>query len=138
MIREKIVITSTLAAAVVALAGCASSGSSPALQTLADQTFKASFQPGPGQDLSRLEQDQTQIDCAVSRATASDALAETIKAREIKTIVYPAGGKLMVKASKSSNTPTKKSTMPRRLTPARPCRASDTIRFCRLSRSPTW
>jgi len=95
MIRKKHVIASSLATAVVALVGCASSGTSQELQTLADQTFKASFLPGPGQDLSRLEQDQTQIDCSVSRATPSEALAETIKAREAKTIVYPEDGKLM-------------------------------------------
>jgi sulfur-oxidizing protein SoxX len=95
MIRKKIVIASTLVTAVVALVGCASSSSPQDLQTLADQAFKASFLPGKGQDLSRLEQDQTQKDCSVSRATPSEALAETIKAREAKTIVYPADGKLM-------------------------------------------
>jgi sulfur-oxidizing protein SoxX len=95
MIRKKIVIASTLATAVVALVGCASSGAPQDLETLADQAFKASFLPGKGQDLTRLEQDQTQKDCSASRATPSEALAETIKAREAKTIVYPAGGKLM-------------------------------------------
>jgi L-cysteine S-thiosulfotransferase len=95
MIRKKIVIAATLATAVVALVGCASSGAPQDLQALADQTFKASFLPGPGQDLSRLEQDQTQKDCSVSKATPSEALVETIKAREAKTIVYPADGKLM-------------------------------------------
>jgi L-cysteine S-thiosulfotransferase len=95
MIRKHIVIASTLAAAAVALVGCASSGTSQEQQTLADQTFKASFLPGPGQDLTRLEQDQTQIDCSVSKATPSDALAATIRAREVKTIVYPADGKLV-------------------------------------------
>ncbi len=95
MIRKKIVIASTLVTAIVALAGCASSGTPPDLQALADQTFKASFLPGPGQDLTRLEQDQTQIDCSVSKAAPSETMSETIKAREAKTIVYPADGKLM-------------------------------------------
>ena len=95
MIRKHIVIASTLATAVVALVGCASSGTSQNLQTLADQTFKASFLPGPGQDLTRLEQDQTQIDCSTSRANPSEALAKTISAREAKTIVYPEDGKLV-------------------------------------------
>lgn len=95
MIRKKIVIASTLVTALVVLVGCASSGAQQDLQTLANQTFKASFLPGPGQDLTRLEQDQTQIDCSVSKAAPSETLAEAIKAREAKTIVYPADGKLM-------------------------------------------
>lgn len=96
MIRKQIVIASTLAAAAaIALVGCASSGTSPEQQTLADQAFKASFLPGSGQDLTRLVQDQTQIDCSASKASPSEAMAGTIRAREVKTIVYPADGKLM-------------------------------------------
>ncbi|MDD5478098.1 sulfur oxidation c-type cytochrome SoxX [Rhodoferax sp.] len=95
MTQKNIVLLSALAAAVVALAGCAAPGTPPDIQTLADQTFKASFLPGKGQDLTRLEQDQTQKDCSVSRAAPTKALAATMMAREAQTIVYPADGKLM-------------------------------------------
>lgn len=95
MIRKEIFITSALAIAATALVGCATSGASPDIEALADQAFKASFLPGPGQDLTRLTQDQTQKECSTAKAAPSDALADTIKARELKTMVYPADGKLI-------------------------------------------
>lgn len=82
----------TLAAS---LAGCAAPDKPQDIAILSDQAFKASFQPGPGQDLTRLEQDQTQKDCSASRTKPSEALSSTITARELKTMVYPADGKLM-------------------------------------------
>lgn len=84
-----------MAALAVALAGCAAPDKPQDIAALADQAFKASFQPGPGQDLTRLEQDQTQRDCSDSKTKPSDALAATITARELKTVVYPVDGKMM-------------------------------------------
>lgn len=84
-----------MTALAVSLAGCATPDKPQDIATLADQAFKASFQPGPGQDLARLEQDQTQKDCSASKTKPGDALAATITAREIKTVVYPADGKMM-------------------------------------------
>lgn len=95
MIRKKLIASSVLTAAVATLMGCAATGTSQDIETMADQVFKASFQPGKGQDLSRLEQDQTQKDCSTARANPSDALAKTITERELKTIIYPDDGKLL-------------------------------------------
>jgi sulfur-oxidizing protein SoxX len=78
-----------------ALAGCASTDGSADLNAKADAVFKASFAPGPGQDLSRLEQDETQKACSQYRANPPEAVAKAIQAREAKNIVYPADGKLM-------------------------------------------
>lgn len=94
MTRKTIFIPVALAAVAAALAGCAAPDKPQDLATLADQVFKASFQPGPGQDLTRLEQDQTQKDCSTSRGEPSEALAATITAREAKHMAYPDGGKL--------------------------------------------
>jgi sulfur-oxidizing protein SoxX len=93
--RIGIAALATFAAAAL-VAGCATP-SDPAAETtrLADRYVADSFLPGPGQDLSRLEQDQTQKDCTASRAQPSEALAEAIRAREAKTIVYPEGGRLL-------------------------------------------
>jgi sulfur-oxidizing protein SoxX len=83
-------------AAALALAGCASSqGDAADEAALADQWFKASFLPGQGQDLSRLEQDATQRDCETTKAKPSESLAKAIEARETKNIVFPADGKLV-------------------------------------------
>lgn len=86
------------AAATLALvaAGCATTDR-PTDNTarLVEEYVAQSFVAGPGQDLTRLQQDQTQIDCTNARANPSEALAETIRAREAKHIVYPEDGKLM-------------------------------------------
>lgn len=95
MIRKTVFIPIALAAAVAGLAGCATPDKTQDISTLADQVFKASFQPGPGQDLTRLEQDQTQKDCSTSQTKPSEALSDTIKAREAKNLAYPADGKLI-------------------------------------------
>jgi sulfur-oxidizing protein SoxX len=95
MTRKKIVIATTLLVTVAAITGCATSNAPQDLHALADQVFKASFAPGKGQDLTRLEQDETQKVCSVARNLPSDAQAEAIRAREAKTIVYPADGKLI-------------------------------------------
>lgn len=84
-----------LAAALI-VAGCATPESPPAdVARLADQYVAQSFTAGPGQDLSRLQQDQTQKDCTATRAKPPEALATAIMAREAKNITYPDDGKLM-------------------------------------------
>jgi sulfur-oxidizing protein SoxX len=82
--------------ATLALTGCATPAD-PAAETtrLADQYVADSFLPGPGQDLTRLQQDATQKDCTASRGQPAEPLAEAIRAREMKTMAYPADGKLM-------------------------------------------
>lgn len=84
-----------LGAAFVA-AGCATPQSPPAdVARLADQYVMQSFAAGPGQELGRLQQDQTQKDCTATRANPPAALAAAIMAREAGNIAYPADGKLM-------------------------------------------
>lgn len=84
-----------LGAALVA-AGCATPESPPAdVARLADRYVTQSFAAGPGQDLARLNQDQTQKDCTATRANPPAALAAAIMAREAANITYPADGKLM-------------------------------------------
>ena len=62
---------------------------------LVDAYVAQSFVAGPGQELTRLQQDQTQIDCTVTRANPPEALAKLIMAREAKNIAYPEDGKLI-------------------------------------------
>jgi hypothetical protein len=77
----------TAGAAAALLAGCATPVD-PAADTtrLADQYVAASFLEGPGQDLSRLQQDDTQKDCTASRGKPGKSLAEAIRAREAKNM----------------------------------------------------
>jgi sulfur-oxidizing protein SoxX len=78
------------------LAACATPADPAAdITRLADRYVAESFLEGPGQDLSRLQQDQTQIDCTASRGKPGEALAKAIQAREAGNIAYPADGKLM-------------------------------------------
>lgn len=95
MIRTIFSIPAALVAVAVTLAGCAGPDKSQDTVALADQAFKASFLPGPGQDLSRLEQDETQKECSATKVKPTEAQALTITAREAKHMVYPADGKLM-------------------------------------------
>lgn len=89
-------ITAATLGLVLLTAGCATpEPGSDDTARLVEAYIAESFVAGPGQDLSRLQQDQTQIDCTVTRAKPSEALAETIRAREAKHIVYPEDGKLM-------------------------------------------
>ncbi len=60
-----------------------------------DKVVAESFKPGPGQDMSRLVQDETQKVCSETRNNPSAAQAAAINAREAATIKYPASGKLM-------------------------------------------
>ncbi|HMS26741.1 MAG TPA: sulfur oxidation c-type cytochrome SoxX [Burkholderiaceae bacterium] len=95
--KKQTTIFALIAAAGLAagLSGCASHEGPSDIDALADKVHKASFEAGPGQDLSRLVQDQTQIDCSLSKAKPNEKLAAVIQAREAKNIVYPADGKLM-------------------------------------------
>lgn len=94
----RLTIGAACGAAAVALltTGCATpERTDPNTAKLVDEYVAQSFIAGPGQDLTRLQQDQTQIDCTTARANPSEALAEIIRAREAKHIVYPEDGKLM-------------------------------------------
>lgn len=95
MKKINLIPTALTVAAVTILSACAGPDQSKDIATLADQAFKESFQPGPGQDLSRLEQDATQLDCSATRANPSEDMGKVITAREAKNMAYPADGKLM-------------------------------------------
>lgn len=60
-----------------------------------DKLVADSFKPGPGQDMARLQQDETQKVCSVTRNTPSTAQAAAINAREQATIRYPDNKQLM-------------------------------------------
>ncbi|GCL65613.1 hypothetical protein AQPW35_46940 [Rubrivivax pictus] len=94
--RTPIALTAGALCAVAILAGCATPAD-PAAETtrLVDQYVAESFLPGPGQDLSRLQQDDTQKDCTTTRGKPGDALAEAIRAREARNMAYPEGGRLL-------------------------------------------
>ncbi len=94
----RLTIGAACSAAAVALltTGCATpERTDPNTAKLVSEYVAQSFVAGPGQDLTRLQQDQTQIDCTNTRANPPDALAVTIRAREAKNMVYPDDGKLM-------------------------------------------
>ncbi|MEW6132238.1 MAG: sulfur oxidation c-type cytochrome SoxX [Pseudomonadota bacterium] len=65
------------------------------LATKVDKLVAESFKSGPGQDMARLEQDETQKICSVTRNNPTPAQAQAINAREQATIKYPDGNKLM-------------------------------------------
>jgi sulfur-oxidizing protein SoxX len=60
-----------------------------------DKLVADSFKPGPGQDMSRLVQDETQKICSATRNNPTAAQAAAINARERETIKYPEGNKLL-------------------------------------------
>jgi L-cysteine S-thiosulfotransferase len=60
-----------------------------------DKLVADSFKPGPGQDMARLQQDETQKVCSVTRNNPSTAQAAAINAREQATIKYPDANQLM-------------------------------------------
>jgi sulfur-oxidizing protein SoxX len=94
--RTNVALAAGALSVLAILAGCATPAD-PAAETtrLADLYVAESFLPGPGQDLSRLQQDDTQKDCTASRGKPGDALAEAIRAREAKNMAYPEGGRLL-------------------------------------------
>lgn len=88
--------TLALASIAATLTGCAIFDKSHReITALSEQAIKDSFLPGPGQDLSRLEQDQTQKDCSASRGDPDESLSKAIMERESKNMAYPSDGKLM-------------------------------------------
>ena len=60
-----------------------------------DKLVADSFKPGAGQDMSRLEQDETQKVCSVTRNNPTAEQAAAINAREKATIKYPDNNQLM-------------------------------------------
>ena len=60
-----------------------------------DKLVADSFEPGPGQDMSRLVQDETQKVCSATRDKPSAEQAAAINAREKTTIKYPENNQLM-------------------------------------------
>lgn len=95
-VRASLTQASSALCAAVFVAGCATPADPAAEATrLVDQYVAESFPAGPGQELSRLQQDDTQLDCTASRGKPSDALADAIRAREAKNMAYPEGGRLM-------------------------------------------
>jgi sulfur-oxidizing protein SoxX len=95
-IRHTLIAVASTSAAALLVAGCATAPAEPEPDTAAkvEQYVAQSFQPGTGQDLARLQQDQTQKDCTTTRAKPPEALAQAIQAREAKNIKYPEGGQL--------------------------------------------
>lgn len=60
-----------------------------------DKLVADSFKPGPGQDMSRLVQDETQKVCSATRDKPTAEQAVAINAREKATIKYPENNQLM-------------------------------------------
>jgi len=60
-----------------------------------DKLVAVSFKPGPGQDMARLQQDEAQKVCSVTRNNPSVAQAAAINAREQAAIRYPENKQLM-------------------------------------------
>lgn len=60
-----------------------------------DKLVAVSFKPGPGQDMARLQQDDTQKVCSATRNNPSVAQVAAINARELATIRYPDNRQLM-------------------------------------------
>jgi sulfur-oxidizing protein SoxX len=79
---------------VALLAGCASPSVDSGSDPLVDRYIAESFLAGPGQDLARLQQDQTQKDCSATRGKPTNEQAAAIRAREARNIKYPDDGKL--------------------------------------------
>ncbi|MCS6785963.1 MAG: sulfur oxidation c-type cytochrome SoxX [Thiobacillaceae bacterium] len=75
--------------------GKTQAGPDPKIQALAAKFIEQSFLPGEGQDLSRLQQDDTLKACNQYRDQPPEKVAAEINARERATIKYPEGGKLM-------------------------------------------
>jgi sulfur-oxidizing protein SoxX len=95
MTKKPVSFPIVIMAVATVVSGCAVSDKTQDIAVLAEQAFKDSFKPGPGQDLSRLEQDETQKDCSAARANPPEALAKAIMAREARNIAYPEGAKLL-------------------------------------------
>ncbi|MDM7457140.1 MAG: sulfur oxidation c-type cytochrome SoxX [Tepidimonas sp.] len=96
---KRVMVSASVILASVGLASGCATGSATTAQTdldaLAQQTLRESFLPGPGQYLSRLNQDEAQKLCTQYRGQPPASVAESIQAKEKNHIAYPADGKLM-------------------------------------------
>src|SRR5437764_14769882 len=61
----------------------------------ADAAVKAAFPTAPADWASRLTGDETMQQCSASRNNPARDVANAIQQRELATIVYPSGNKLM-------------------------------------------
>ena len=91
--KNKLIITTLLAA--TASINVTVANAAEDLSALVSKYIAASFLPGEGQDLSRLTQDQTLLDCSKNRNNPPAKLAAAIAEREMKNIKHPESGKLM-------------------------------------------
>ncbi len=92
----KAIKLTALAVTLMAACGAQAGGAADAkIQALAKKFIEVSFLPGEGQDLSRLQQDETLQACNKYRDNVPEKIAAAIMEREAKTIKYPEGGKLM-------------------------------------------
>ncbi|MEP9348354.1 sulfur oxidation c-type cytochrome SoxX [Xanthobacter sp. KR7-225] len=67
----------------------------PAPQAMVDKVVRESFTKLPEGWAARLVQDETMMVCSQTRNQPSAAQADAILARETKTVVFPADGKLL-------------------------------------------
>ncbi len=96
--KRVLVGTGVILSSVGLMVGCATGSTTTAqtdLDALAERTLRESFLPGPGQYLSRLQQDEAQKLCTQYRGQPPKPVAESIEAKEKSHIAYPADGKLM-------------------------------------------
>lgn len=84
------------------LAGAAQAQSSPSKPNLpevdqakVDAVIAATFSKAPAEWKARIELDETQRLCTITRNHVSAAQADAIQAREAKTVVLPADGKFL-------------------------------------------
>jgi sulfur-oxidizing protein SoxX len=77
--------------------GCVSAQntSSSDIDSLANKYLAQSYLPGPGQELDRIKQDETQKVCSKYRNNLPVTLDKELIEREQKNIKYPASGKMM-------------------------------------------
>lgn len=87
--KNKLIITALLAVAFSPV------HADSKLTAKVDKLVADSFKPGPGQDMSRLVQDETQKVCSDTRNNPSAAQAAAINAREQATIKYPDNNQLV-------------------------------------------
>ncbi len=78
-------------------AGCVSvqAWDSSSIDAITNKYLETSYLPGPGQELNRLKQDETQKICSAYRNNPPEKLAKELVEREQKNIKYPASGQMM-------------------------------------------
>ena len=90
---RRIAVTSAVLSAIV---GCATTPSDEAVRAQATEVMKASFKPRGQANLDRLDQDETQRVCSAYAGHALPGdVAKRIEQDNLKTIGYPADGKLL-------------------------------------------